>query len=121
MKTPGLKAEWSTEQQTAIQLLAEGGHSYEEIAPLCKVSTHTIYNWRKDPRFMDEVIARARQLLKHNLPDIYNSLIHKAKKGNPRHIELVLKHLEKLEEMKAKYAENSITFTWEAPYVDNNS
>lgn len=115
------KDQWSTEQEIAIELLAEGGHPYEEIADKCKKSSHTIYNWRKDPLFMDEVIRRARILLKHQLPDIYKSLSSGAKDGNPKQIEIVLKHLEKLEEMKTKYAENSITFTWEPAYAIDNS
>jgi len=115
------KGQWSTEQEIAINLLAEGGHSYEEIAEQSKVSPHTIYNWRKNPDFMDEVIRKARRLLKDNLPDIYESLVHQAKDGDPRHIKIILEHLEKLEEMKAKHAENSLTFTWDVPYVENHS
>jgi hypothetical protein len=116
------KGTWNTEQQIAIDLLAKGGFSYEEIAQSAKVSTHRVFNWRKDPSFMNAVIERAREILKEELPDIYHCLVSKAKEGDPRHIEIVLKHLEKLEEMKTKYAQNSVTFTWDQPLnVSNNS
>ena len=115
------KNQWTPEQLVAIELLAEGGHPYEEVAEHCKTSSHTIYNWRKDPQFMDEVIRKARENLKRNLPDIYRTLTSNAKEGNVKHIELVLKHLERLEEMKTKYAANSITFTWEPPYDTDRS
>lgn len=113
--------EWSTNQEKAIELLARGGQTYEAIAEQCNVSPHAIYHWRQDPGFMEEVIRRARKNLKAELPDIYLSLSQAAKRGDSRHIKLVLDHIEKLEEMKARYAENAISFTWEQEYAPDNS
>ena len=116
------KTDWSTDQQKAIDLLARGGMTYDAIAKECNTSTHTIYNWRKDPDFMDEVISRAQSILKEELPEVYDALRSNAKGGNPKHIDIYLKHLERLEEIRSKYSQNAISFTWEPCFnADNNS
>jgi transposase-like protein len=116
-----IQDDWTPDQKKAIELLAAGGMKYIDIAKECNVSEHTLYDWRKDARFMDLVIARARELLKESLPSVYSSLTTGAQSGDARHIKLVLEHLEKLEEIKARYADSIITFTWEPPYGTDNS
>lgn len=116
-----LEDNWTPDQKRAIELLATGGLTYRDIAKQCNVSETTLFTWRKDPRFIDLVINRSREILKESLPDVYSALSGSAKGGDSRHIKIVLEHLEHLEEIKARYANQVITFTWEPPYVTNNS
>ena len=42
-------------QNKAIELLAQGGQTYIEIAEECGISVDTLRNWRKEPEFQDAV------------------------------------------------------------------
>ncbi|KKC30921.1 hypothetical protein CDSM653_00018 [Caldanaerobacter subterraneus subsp. pacificus DSM 12653] len=48
----------------AIELMVEGGYSITQIAEICKVSRQTIYNWKKDAEFkqeLDKAIAEVKR------------------------------------------------------------
>ncbi|WP_052722027.1 phBC6A51 family helix-turn-helix protein [Caldanaerobacter subterraneus] len=51
-------------QMKAIELMVEGGYSITQIAEICKVSRQTIYNWKKDAEFkqeLDKAIAEVKR------------------------------------------------------------
>lgn len=109
---------WSRKQLKAIELLAETTElQQKEIACEVGVSETTFRKWKRNPEFIQAVITRSRELVKEALPDIYKSLSNNAKKGEPQHIKIVLDHLEKLEQMREKANEGSITFTWRTPEI----
>jgi DNA-binding XRE family transcriptional regulator len=98
----------------AIELFAIGGLQQREIAKEIGVSETTISSWKKDPNFIDDIIKRSRELLKQSLPHVYNRLSFVANQGDVKAIKLVIEHLERLEELRTKAAENQITFTWKS-------
>lgn len=105
-------SKFSKKQLAAIDLLATGEHTIQEVADEISVSTRTIYKWRKNPLFMDAIIQSARMNLNDRLPAVYNQLTNKAVQGEFNYIKLLLEHLDKLEESKNKNADSTITFTW---------
>lgn len=106
---------FTVKQKKGLELLAVGQMSQEEIAQEIGVNPSTISKWKKDQKFMEAVLERARVLLKQSMPEVYRSLKNGAKSGNDRHIKIYLDHLEKLEEIRAGKA--SITFTWNPPTI----
>jgi len=54
------------------------------------VREETISRWKRSPEFAEAVIARARELLKSNLPEIYGALNREAEKGSFQHIKLIM-------------------------------
>jgi len=105
--------QFSAKQLKAIELLALGNNTLAYVAKEVDVTVQTIYDWRKKPLFIEAVIQRSRELVRANLPEVYESLMTTAKTGSTQAIKLVLEHLEKLEELKASVAESTISFTWD--------
>lgn len=105
-----LKKGYTAKQTKGLELLAIGQKNHGEIAKEIGVSPSTISKWKKDPQFIEDVIIRAREILKQSMPDVYAILAKHAKSGNDKHIKIYLDHLEKLESIRAGQA--SITFTW---------
>lgn len=107
------KPKWTPKKAKCIELLAVGQMTQAQIADQLRVNAKTICKWKSLPGFMDEVISRAQQLLKQDVPEVYSALSNHSKGGNDRHIKIFLEHIEKLETIRAGRA--SITFTWEPP------
>ena len=106
--------QFSPKQLKAIELMALGNLTLDAVAKQVEVSCQTIYTWRKQQPFIEAVIQRSRELVRAELPEVYQSLMTTAKSGSTQAIKLVLEHLEKLEELKASVAESTITFTWDS-------
>ena len=104
--------DFTDKQLMAIDLLAQGVMQ-KDIEEQVGVSHTAIWTWKKNPQFMDAVLETARVKLKGQLPDIYTKLAAEALAGNHRHIKILLDHLESLSVDRSKYADTSITFTWE--------
>lgn len=104
--------EWTSQQLEAIELLASGDLNMTEIYTKLNICHDTLWRWRKNPQFMDAVIAKSREDLKNYLPEVYGKLKEKAKEGDWHHIKIMLEHLDKLEETRSKLSVSSITFTW---------
>jgi len=100
-------------QLKAIELLAKGDMNMVQICQELDIHRTTLYSWRKKSQFVEAVIVRARQLIRVNLPEVYNALTEQAKDGNIAGIKLVLEHLERLEELKTEAAESELSFTWD--------
>jgi len=96
----------------AIELLAQGTMSYTQIAEDINVNVLTLRRWRAEPEFASDVVNRAQQLIKDELPSIFNVLIENAKAGSHQHIKMVLDYLHKLEELKHTADKGAVTFTW---------
>jgi len=101
------------DQLKAIELLALGSMNMVAICTELKIHRTTLYSWRRQSLFVEAVVSRSRELIRTELPEVYQALVGQAKAGNTPSIKLVLEHLEKLEEMKAEAAESSISFTWD--------
>lgn len=102
-------------QNKAIELLAQGGQTYIEIAEECGISVDTLRNWRKEPEFQDAVKTRCRELLKEAEPFLYHSALQQIKKnGSHQHIKLMLDRLARLEDIAEGREEGSypVMFTW---------
>ena len=87
------KKAWKPEQLKCIQLLShpETSKTYQEIAEECGISYNSLWNWRQDPDFIAEVNKLSYELLKGELPGAYKALSKKAKAGDTKAIELLLK------------------------------
>lgn len=95
-------------QLKAISLLVSkdvNGMTNEEIAEEVGVNPSTLYRWRKDSRFNDELIAQAEEIQRTFLADTYSSLRSiiankSAKDGTKlKAIELMLKNQGRLKEV----------------------
>lgn len=106
-------SKWSVKQTKAIEHMALGNRTQQEIAEEIGIKPQTLSSWKKLPGFMDAVLTRAKELLRTSIPEVYHSLSMRSKAGSDRHIKIFLDHLEKLEEVKASRA--NITFTWLPP------
>lgn len=110
---------WSRKQLKAIELIAQATDmSCDDMAREVGISSRTLRTWKLNPDFINAIISRSRELVREALPEIYKSLSNNAKKGEPQHIKIVLDHLEKLEQMREKANEGSITFTWRMPTTE---
>jgi hypothetical protein len=112
---------WSNQKLKAIELLAAGGMTINEIQKATPVSKDTFWKWRKDPLFMEAVLKRSREILRDNLPSIYRTLAEKATDGDPRHISILLDHLEKLDKSADQYKGGSITVQWKGTWDEDES
>lgn len=73
------------EQIQAIKYLAQpkqGGLTHEQIAEKVGVSRQTLYNWRQDIRFTDEIKREINRNTMHRIPDVIDSLLTQATKEN---------------------------------------
>ena len=102
--------ELSSKQLKAIELLAIGQQSLTDITKEVGITRDTLWKWRKKATFRKAVADRTRELLADALPDIFNVMIERAREGDPRHIKLILEHLEKNTEEEDKGTD--LSFTW---------
>lgn len=107
---------FSGKQGKAIELLAGGGMTQEDICDELGICRNTMWEWKKNPEFMNAVVNRARDLLKHSLPTIYKTLAEKAAEGNHRHIKILMDHMDRLEEMTEQYTGGEITVKWKGSW-----
>lgn len=111
---------FSPKQLKCIELLALGELSNAKIANIVGINASTVCLWKLNREgFMEAVVARSRELLREELPEVYKALKSRSKKGNHNHIKIYLDHVEKLEEIRA--GKTSITFTWEPPTPTGNT
>jgi transposase-like protein len=96
----------------AIELLAAGGMSFVDVAETVGVTQKTLRQWRKEPEFGQMVLDSSRALIKENMPDIYNVLLSKAKKGDTQALKLWIEHSERLEQLANVAQQGHISFTW---------
>lgn len=110
---------FSPQQLEAIEMFATGS-SCVEVAEQIGVAVQTISTWRKNFQFMDAIYARAKQILKDSIPEIYKATINKAKSGSHQHIKIILDHLDNLDKLQKSKNVNTFTFTWDTD-ADNNT
>jgi len=103
---------YSSKRLKAIELLAHGGLTHEEVANEVGISSRTLSNWKNKPDFINAIIDRSRALIKAELPQIYSSLKKRCVKGSAQHMKILFDHLDKLEEMQSMVSANSITVIW---------
>lgn len=105
---------FNEKQVRAIDLLAEGGKTYKEVAELSGVSAETLRDWRKDKAFQDEVKKRCRDLLKEAEPFLYHAALAAIRKNaSHQHIKLLLDRLARLEDLaEGRGQEFDVMFTW---------
>lgn len=115
-KTLGKKygQKFTQRQVRAIELLATGA-SIKDCLAKVGVSQPTLYRWRRNPLFMDAVTQSARDQLHDILPSVYRQIAKQAATGDYQFCKLLLDHLDKLEDMKSKATQGTISFTWETP------
>lgn len=109
-----MKSVFNEKQEMAIELLAEGGKTYIEIADAVGVDVGTLRTWRKDEEFQTSVRNRCRELLKESEAFLYNAALQQVKKnGSHPHIKLLLERLERLEDLAdGRGPEYNVMFTW---------
>ena len=103
---------FNSKQLMCINLMAIGQMSLKEIAKEITVSQNTLTKWKRSSVFMDSVIEKSRESLRGALPQIYISIVAKAKGGSYPHQKLILDHISALESARAECTSNSISFTW---------
>ena len=109
-----MKKIFNEKQIKAIELLAEGGRKYMEIAENVGVSVDALRDWRKDPEFQAAVRDRCRDLLRETEPFLYRAaLAEVSKSGSHQHIKLLLERLARLEDLASGVGHaHDIMFTW---------
>lgn len=87
--------EFTEPQRRFIELLAypEQKKTMAEMSQELGVPVSTLYRWKKNPALVNAVNALAYHFLKTELPDVYRALAAKAKSGNTRAIEIILKYV----------------------------
>lgn len=68
---------FSAQQQIALELLTlpkKGGMTYAQIAEKCEVDERTLYNWRQDDAFNNELNRRIVRSLSERLPEMIASV-----------------------------------------------
>ncbi|MFY4775508.1 phBC6A51 family helix-turn-helix protein [Metabacillus sp. RGM 3146] len=84
----------TAEQHIAVKYLAQvkrGGLKQEEIAQECGVTRQTLYRWRKDPLFQQELKQEIVRNTQDRLPEIMDALAdHAIKSGNAAAAKLIL-------------------------------
>lgn len=99
----------------AIELLAQGGKTYIEVAEEIGVSVDTLRRWRKEQDFQEQVRLRCRELLKEAEPFLYHAALTQIRhNGSHRHIKLLLDRLSRLEDIAdgRRGTEYDVMFTW---------
>ena len=106
---------FSAEQLNAIEHIAAGGKTNKEIAEIVGVSETTIYNWKNNKDFCESVLVRSQELFRNTQPDVVNTLVKRAKSGDPAAMRIYFDHIALVEKLRANLADMNITFTWEVP------
>jgi DNA-binding XRE family transcriptional regulator len=65
-------------------------HRQKDFAHKLGVNESTLWRWKKEEGFLDEVNKIARRQIDKHLADIYGALVKKAKSGSYPHIKLAL-------------------------------
>jgi transposase-like protein len=109
-----MKSIFNEQQLIAIELLAQGGKTYKEIAELSDTTAETLRQWRKLPEFQDNIKNRCRELLKDMEPTLYALAFKKAvADGSWQHIKLLLSRIERLEDIaEGRGQDYAIMFRW---------
>ncbi len=76
----------------AIELLADGA-SFSNTYRALKINESTLYRWRQDEEFQNELYKRTNELLREKRPSIYCALAKKAINGDVPAARLILQHL----------------------------
>ena len=88
---------FTTQQLACIHLLADNpGMTNIEISKRIGVSDRSIYIWKKNQDFSEEVYKRFRKSVGAELPSILQALVKEAKAGNVQAAKLILEHSGKL-------------------------
>tara|TARA_B100000902_G_scaffold232213_1_gene220191 strand:+ start:180 stop:824 length:645 start_codon:yes stop_codon:yes gene_type:complete len=81
----------------AVELYAlQPDISAKEVAKELNVSTVVVYNWRKNPNFVDAIYDRYMVEFGSELPAVLQAMIREAKAGNVQAGRLILEHSGKL-------------------------
>jgi predicted DNA-binding protein YlxM (UPF0122 family) len=116
--TPGV---FSGKQLQAIELLAAGDLKVTKIAEELNIGRRTLHQWRMRTDFMDAVIARARELVREALPELYSAAIREAKKGKHSYFKTLIEHVDRLEQMQRDISDHHIVFQWKIPNENSDS
>ena len=87
-----------TEKEKAIELFATNPDlGIQEVAKMIGVRRETIYEWRKDPAFHQNVLIRFNIELEGDLPNMLLALKRECMAGNINGLKLMLEYLNKLQ------------------------
>lgn len=95
------KPVFTYEQEVCLQLMAlpkRGGHTLAQIAEQAGVSEKTLRRWRSSETFQRQLQRMILMSVNEDLNDIMSVMVEKAKSGNNKSAELVLKSLGVLQE-----------------------
>ena len=88
---------FSPKQRIAIEFIAMNpAATKKEIASHVGVVTETIYDWQKEPHFVDAVYERYMMALGFQLPAVLQAMVREAIAGNVQAGRLILEHSGKL-------------------------
>ena len=88
---------FSPKQRIAIEFIAlNPAATKKEIASHVSVVTETIYDWQKEPYFVEAVYERYMMALGFQLPAVIQAMVREAIAGNVQAGRLVLEHSGKL-------------------------
>lgn len=118
-----MKQIFNEKQLKAIELLAQGGLTYIDVAKIVDVDVGTLRTWRKDQDFQDEVRKACRDLLKEQESFLYNAALEQIRKsGSYQHIKLLLERLERLEDIsEGRGPAYDVMFTWKKNKDDSDA
>ena len=69
-------------QLKAIELLAEGEKTLEEIATALGIERKTLYNWRQDDKFRQAIVQESRRDLEQAYPKFKKALLKRVDEGD---------------------------------------
>ena len=104
---------FTAKQLLAIEALATGEYTLQEVADIAEVSLESIKHWKKNIFFIEEIIKTARMKLRSKLPRLYKSLIDGSIAGSTPKAKVILDHIDNLEKLETKAISAKINFTWE--------
>lgn len=104
--------QFTHKQLKAIELLATGNDTFEDVAKEVGIARQTLWVWRQNREFVEAVVSRARDILRAELPTMYCVAAEKAKSGQHSFFKTLLEHLDRLEELDKHSNEKSIVFKW---------
>lgn len=86
---------WTGKQLALMYWLAQSKYdrlptNEGELSKEIGVTTRTFRRWKKQPGFMDDVRAIAKEQLADGLPEVYASIYREAIKGSYQHARLAL-------------------------------
>jgi hypothetical protein len=66
----------------------------QELAVVLKVDAPTLSDWKREPGFMDRVVARVNELAREAHPDVMNALRSNIRGGDTQAIKLYLEYVQ---------------------------